>query len=413
MTATADRCRGVLLVAYLAAIPLLPAPIFGAQGPATGAYFIPGDPKAGMQVFFDKGCARCHSVLGEGGHTAPDLARAPAGHLSAAELVAAMWNHAPAMWQKIQLEMLSPPKFTDDEMTNLFAFLYSVRSLDEPGDPERGRQLLSEKQCLTCHAVKGEGGRIGPDLNSWAGYRNPVSWIQSMWNHGPAMQTQMARRGLTWPVFQGSDMTDMIAYVRTLATGSRGRVHLVRQANSDAGRRLFRTKGCGGCHAVRGSGGARGPDLAAGQFPRTLGRFAALMWNHAPMMWTNMQAQRVGPPEFSNQEMADLIAYLFTERFFETAGNAGRGRRLFEEKGCGGCHTINRGAGRGPDLAAWRGRASPVPVAASLWNHGPLMLEQMGAQNVAWPRFRAGEMADLLEFLNRAGTSEASSKGAP
>ena len=87
-----------------------------------GAYFLSGDAKAGMQAFFDKGCARCHAVLGEGGRTAPDLGRAPSGHLSAAELVAAMWNHAPAMWEKMRVQHLPPPKFTESEMTNLFAF---------------------------------------------------------------------------------------------------------------------------------------------------------------------------------------------------------------------------------------------------------------------------------------------------
>jgi cytochrome c2 len=147
-----------------------------------------------MRVFFEKRCARCHSVLGEGGRAAPDLARAPAGHLSAAELVAATWNHAPEMWEKIQAERLPAPRFSAQEMTDLFAFLYSVRSLDEPGDPACGRRLLSEKRCSQCHSVSGEGGRVGPDFRRWAGYRNPVSWIQAMWNHGAAMQRLMAAR---------------------------------------------------------------------------------------------------------------------------------------------------------------------------------------------------------------------------
>src|SRR5512147_380593 len=73
----------------------------------TGGYFIPGDPKSGMKTFFEKGCGRCHSVLGEGGRTAPDLARAPGGHLSSAEMLAAMWNHAPAMWEKMRVEHVS------------------------------------------------------------------------------------------------------------------------------------------------------------------------------------------------------------------------------------------------------------------------------------------------------------------
>ena len=77
-TARARRARALagrrlLLVGFLASAVGVAAL---AQG--SGGYFVPGDPKAGMTAFFDKGCARCHAVLGEGGQSAPDLARAPA-----------------------------------------------------------------------------------------------------------------------------------------------------------------------------------------------------------------------------------------------------------------------------------------------------------------------------------------------
>src|SRR3989304_5800961 len=137
MTATAATAKALKKAALLAAFLGLALGLgLRAQGPGGGGYFIPGDAKAGMKTFFDKGCIRCHAVLGEGGKSAPDLGRAPAGHLSAAELVAAMWNHAPQMWTRMQEEKVTPPAFNASEMTNLFAFLYSVRSMDEPGDTE-------------------------------------------------------------------------------------------------------------------------------------------------------------------------------------------------------------------------------------------------------------------------------------
>jgi mono/diheme cytochrome c family protein len=218
-----------------------------------------------------------------------------------------------------------------------------------------------------------------------------------MWNHGHAMQEMMSRRGMSWPQFQDSDMADLIACVRSLATNPKGRAQL-RQADTDRGRRVFSSKHCDGCHAIRGMGNNRGPDLGARALPRTLGQFAGSMWNHAPAMWDSMSARGLSRPQFSNQEMADLIAYLFTERYFERAGDSARGARLFAEKSCGGCHAPGAGA---PSLANWRGSASPIAVAAELWNHGPLMLARMREHHVAWPRFRAGEVADLLEFLNQ------------
>src|SRR3989304_3407163 len=99
-TARARRARAgrrLLLLCFLASAVGL-----GALAQGSGGYFVPGDPKAGMAAFFDKGCARCHAVLGEGGQSAPDLARAPAGHLSAAGLGAATWTPAPPMWEKMR-----------------------------------------------------------------------------------------------------------------------------------------------------------------------------------------------------------------------------------------------------------------------------------------------------------------------
>ncbi len=384
---------GVALGCVLAVLPL------GAQG--GGGYFIPGDPKAGMRSFFDKGCARCHSALGEGGRSAPDLARAPAGHLSSAELLSAMWNHAPAMWEKMRIEGVAPPKFSEAEMGNLFAFLYSVRSLDEPGDAEHGRRLLQEKKCLDCHGVGAEGKRQAPDLLKWAGYRNPVSWIQAMWNHAPAMQSVMAARGVKWPVFDRNDVADLIAYIRQSAPNASKPTYL-RPADPEAGRKLFHDKGCVACHAI-GHASRSAPDLRSRALPRTLGQFAADMWNHAPAMRASMQAQNIARPQFTSKEMADLIAYLFAERYFEPSGSAERGGRLFQAKGCAGCH--GRG-GPGPELSG--GSVSPIHMATSLWNHGPVMFQSMQKQQIAWPRFQPGDVVDLIEFLSSKSVERAS-----
>lgn len=391
------------LVALLAAVLALRAYPQGA-----GSHFIPGDAKAGMKTFFDKGCARCHAVLGEGGKSAPDLARAPAGHLSAAELVAGMWNHAPAMWERMQQEKIAAPGFAEAEMSNLFAFLYSIRSWDEPGDAERGRQLLFEKRCLECHAVAGQGGHAGPDLRDWASYRNPVSWIQAMWNHAPAMHALMQKRGLRWPEFQDDDVADLIAYIRTQATNPRQHLYL-QPANPQRGRELFRAKGCATCHGQSHAGAARGPDLSTRSWPRTLGQFAGLMWNHSPEMWASMKTLEIPRPQFSNSEMADLIAYLFAQRYFEASGNPVHGARVFEDKGCASCHRGDD-ASLGPPLSSWRGRVSPIALATALWNHGPVMLAHMREQRIPWPLFRPGEMVDVMEYLNR-GAQEKKPQG--
>ena len=397
MTAiTRSRLRRVLLAAGSAVLFFLlmaALPVLQAQS-GEGGFLIPGDPKAGMRVFFDKGCARCHSVLGEGGKSAPDLARAPAGHLNSSEMLAAMWNHAPNMWEKMRIEGVAPPKFAEQDTANLFAFLYSARSLDEPGDAEHGRSLLAQKHCLDCHHLGTTGGHIAPDLIKWAGYRNPVSWMQAMWNHAPAMQSVMATRGVEWPVFSGNDMSDLVAYVRRLAPAGSKPTYL-RPADPVAGGKLFHDKGCATCHQ-KGGGGTGAPDLRSRALPRTLGQFAAAMWNHAPSMRARMNAQKIPQPSFTNKEMADLLSYLFAECYFESPGNAARGERLFDDQGCHECH---RSGGIGPDLS--RISLSPIHLGTALWNHGPVMFQMMQQKNISWPRFQPGEMTDLIEYLHR------------
>jgi len=98
--------------------------------------------------------------------------------------------------------------------------------------------------------------------------------------------------------------------------------------------------------------------------------------------------------------MADLIAYLFAERYFEASGGATQGAQTFEVKGCVSCHLAN-GKGIGPSLSKWRDQVTPVALATAMWNHGPVMLKRMREQQLPWPQLQAAEMMDLMEFLNQ------------
>jgi cytochrome c2 len=206
---------------------------------------------------------------------------------------------------------------------------------------------------------------------------------------------------VAWPVFSGNDMADLIAYMRRVSSAGSKPAYL-RPADPQAGARLFREKGCALCHD-RSLGGVRAPNLRSPSLPRTLGQFAAAMWNHAPAMQASMRAQKIARPTFSNKEMADLLAYLFAERFFEAPGSAASGEHLFADKGCNGCH---RAGGIGPDLS--RVSVSPIHMATSLWNHGPVMFQAMQQQKITWPRFQSGEITDLIEYL---GTKSLAKKG--
>jgi mono/diheme cytochrome c family protein len=153
-----------------------------------------------------------------------------------------------------------------------------------------------------------------------------------------------------------------------------------------SGGELFRTKGCVRCHAVKGVGGTSGPELGSGRADGShQGQLVVAMWNHAPRMLERMRAERLDPPRLDEQEIADLFAYLTTARCLEEAGDSVRGERLYESKGCGGCHP--RALGEAASSVAW---------ARAMWNH-PAPVE--GRTELA--RFEGAEMNDLVTFARK------------
>jgi hypothetical protein len=40
-------------------------------------------------------------------------------------------------------------------------------------------------------------------------------------------------------------------------------------------------------------------------------------------------------------------------------------------------------------------------MAQTMWNHGPVMLEQMRKAKVSWQKMDGKEMVDLMEYLNQ------------
>jgi len=387
----------VIIWSVVALISLNPKALRGQQG----SYILPGDIKMGWKVFYTKGCINCHSIWGQGGNVGPDLSKASTRYMTAAGIVAEMWNHGPGMWEQMKAKGIGYQKFSEEEMANLFAFLYFIRYTDEPGDPERGREVLKEKKCDLCHGLEGKGGKVGPDLAKWSMYTNPIVWAQMMWNHAPKMKAEMEKRKISWPIFKGKEMVDLIAYIRSTKPAAE-KVYLA-PGDPVEGKSIFARKGCIQCHAVRGEGGSIGPDLGQRkQFPPSMSQFAGLMWNHFPTMWEVMQKENISLPELSARDMVNITAYLFSVKYFDPAGDWNRGQKIFTERKCNHCHPI-RGKeekGIGPDLSKLQGKVSPILIATALWNHGPKMLEKMKEENIPWKEATTQEVVDIMEFLN-------------
>jgi cytochrome c2 len=267
-------------------------------------------------------------------------------------------------------------------------------------DPLAGSRVFGTKGCVKCHAVNGVGSKVAPDLGRIPRPRSFYELAAEMWNHLPKMGERMRELGIVRPQLDPRETGDLIAFLYTLD-------YFDPPGNVEAGRRLFTEKKCVVCHQAGGTGGVVGPNL---DFLRQFGSpilIAAEMWNHGPSMADAMRAKGIARPTFRDVELRDLIAYLKAaspahaeEPLYVLPGRADEGHRLFRDKGCILCHSVQGEGGRvGPDLAKRGLHQSLTQFAATMWNKAPAMMKAMQARGVSVPRLQAGEMADLVAYL--------------
>lgn len=136
-----------------------------AQNPYTSS----ADEAAGAKLFRTR-CARCHNFDGTGSR-GPALTRDEFRYGSSDEDLFRTISFG------IPASNMPNMELPDNQVWQIVAF---VRSLSRPqtahaqGDPRKGEALFRGKGfCLQCHAVNGEGGRIGPDLSDIGWLRTP------------------------------------------------------------------------------------------------------------------------------------------------------------------------------------------------------------------------------------------------
>ena len=357
-----------------------------------------GDPVLGQAIFQSQGCVRCHAVRGAGGRIGPDLGRKGVRG-SFYDIAADMWNHLPAMGEKMREFHLTRPRFEEEgDLANLAAFLYFLKYFDEPGDPQTGKILFTEKHCVRCHSVGGLGGDTGPRLDGLPRSVSPLRIAQDLWNHGSAMVAAMQMQDLDVPTFEGNEIIDLLAYLRS--QGERRAAREFQSAGDPAnGRKLFDSKGCSRCHAIFGSGSRVGPDLGAAELRGSVTQIAGRMWNHWPQMNQAMRELGMQRPQFSGDELADIFAYIFIARYEGTGVDVSRGETMYRVKGCATCHGEGAQGDIWPALNAGSEEATKENITQRMWNHGPDMWAKMLEQQIPWPRFEADELADLLAYL--------------
>ncbi|MEJ2240446.1 MAG: c-type cytochrome [Gemmatimonadales bacterium] len=355
--------RLALVLGFLPAMLLFPHESAWAQVPSGQSQSI----LAGSRVFGTRGCSACHAVNGLGGSLGPDLAKSERPK-SFYGFAAAMWNHLPDMVETAV-----------------------------------GQELFADKSCIVCHQAGGVGGVVGPSLDFLNQSGSPVQIATALWNHGPSMSAAMRERGIRRPTFTGSELGDLIAFLKSATDRLPQGAMSVLPGRAEEGRLLFEQKSCVGCHTIRGTGGTVGPDLSQLTGRRSLLDFAAAMWNKAPAMTAAMRQAGVAVPQLTAEEMADLLAYLHLVQYSAEEGESDRGPRLLRGKGCLVCHSVaGRGGGTAGDLTQARGLASQAGVISALWNH-VLISDEPGRSAASWPTFTPEGMSDLAAYLQTIG----------
>lgn len=271
----------------------------------------PGSPSEGKKVFSEKGCIECHQVGGIGGKSGPALDTLSI-YASPVFLAQKMWNHGRRMVRKIKQKGLKVPRFKDNEMADLLAYLQSVSPVKPslprysfPGSPQRGERIIKEKGCLKCHRVNGTGGKIGPNLSEKRFHEGVTKIAGRMWNHAPKMWKKMEELGIQPPRFQGNEMADVIAYLYFLGFKSI-------PGELAQGEKLFHEKGCIQCHAIDGETDSKkvGPNLARTKGLNDIISISAAMWNHNIKMREEMKKQNIPFPRFSGEDLSNLLRYI-------------------------------------------------------------------------------------------------------
>ncbi|MBI3077332.1 MAG: c-type cytochrome [Deltaproteobacteria bacterium] len=253
-------------------------------------------------------------------------------------------------------------------------------TITRQGDPERGKALFRQARCVSCHALEGKGGDLGPDLGRVGDKLTPA------WLHAWVAEPRQILPGARCPRFRFTDgeRADLITYLLDelrdpeQPVPAPARPPVLDPGQITQGRLLVREAGCPGCHRVPGEPGRVkvGPPLvgigarpAAGRAaPAAAGTLAGWLLDVLKAPAAFRPGHRMPEYGFTDEEASALVTLLLGMTGEPVPGALvvpasrpappalpGTLGRLAEELNCLVCHTI-RGFGGdvGPDLS-WEG----------------------------------------------------------
>jgi cytochrome c2 len=244
----------------------------------------PGDAGRGKHAFERDGCAGCHNlpVSQWQGLTDPIA------------LIDAMWNHRSQMLGATASKGVRFPLLTAQDLADMLVYLRNLPStrariglfrLEAVGS---GEAVFQSAGCTKCHqTVEALADRVqGKTLTEIAA---------EMWNHAP----RMAAAGAPALLAPGEMQALVSSFWAAKFFEASGR--------PSSGSRVFTSKNCAACHNNASSGAPQLP-IAGREFSGAA--MVSVLWKHGPNMLDQMKAKSIAWPRFEGTQMADLIAYL-------------------------------------------------------------------------------------------------------
>ena len=241
---------------------------------ADAAHPLRSHPNAGQHPFEEFGCTVCHR--GNGLATTADAAH--------------------GFTPDAAYPML-PTRF----VTSSCIACHDLDSLPGEERLKTGRRLFETNGCLTCHSLHGDGGRSGPALDG-VGMRRDLDWILRHFKDPSAVSP-----GSAMPPVQldGSDLEALALYVLGLVEPVSDAYFQSQRVlpTPEAGRNLYFSRGCVGCHRLGDVGGDLGPDLTqlGGRATASRLRF---------VLRVTLPEARMPHPDLRPDEREALVAFL-------------------------------------------------------------------------------------------------------
>lgn len=194
----------------------------------TNSHHLTDSVKRGKEIWENKNCMGCHTLLGEGAYYAPDLTKVV--ERRGEEWIKIFINDPESMFPG-ERKMVKY-NFTEEEKKDLIAFLKWVGNIDSNGWPPKpniemqtslkpvGNEANKNIQmpekvtqiCLACHAVGGKGGNVGPALDK-VGLKYDLPYLTN-WLKDP----QSVKPGTAMPKLPltDSELSEIVQFLGSL-----------------------------------------------------------------------------------------------------------------------------------------------------------------------------------------------------